>query len=149
MSDSKAADTELDEIFQVTQSSLESKVNPPISNGTTAPTSEEDDIDSDSDDDDDSKSNHSSSNKKKKPKGDKKRRHHNVLERKRRYLIKDSFSELKNSVPTLSNERASRTQILKRAAEFIQHIHRKNQDTKADIHELERKNRELENKLNH
>lgn len=152
MSDLKTVDKDLDEILQTTDhSDQDSQVNPPNTNGTTAPTSEEDDMDFDDDDDDDddndSKSNHSTSNKKKKPKGDKKRRHHNVLERKRRYLIKDSFTELKETVPTLTSERASRTQILKKAAEFIQHIHKKNQDTQADIDELERKNLELEKKL--
>lgn len=121
--------------------------------------SEEDNMDYDSDDDDDSKSNNSSlnnrnnqnhnnlSNKdKKKLKGEVKRSHHNVLERKRRDLIKDSFTKLKDAIPTLSAERASRAQILKKAADFIQAQHQKNESTRADLKELIKQNAELENK---
>lgn len=39
------------------------------------------------------------------PKADK-RAHHNALERKRRDHIKDSFSSLKNAVPTFNGEKA-------------------------------------------
>lgn len=114
--------------------------------------SEEDNMDYDSDDDDDSKSNNSSTNNrnsnKKRLKGEVKRSHHNVLERKRRDLIKDSFTKLKEAVPTLSIERASRAQILKRAADFIQAQHQRNESTRADIKELIKKNADLESKIN-
>lgn len=116
--------------------------------------SEEDNMDYDSDDDDDSKSNNSSSNNrssssnKKRLKGEVKRSHHNVLERKRRDLIKDSFTKLKEAVPTLSIERASRAQILKRAADFIQAQHQRNESTRADIKDLIKKNADLESKIN-
>lgn len=129
------------------------KLSPPSATGTaTAPTSEDDnmDFDSDGDDDEDSKSNHSNSNfnqnsktKKGEGKGDVKRSHHNVLERKRRDLIKDSFAKLRDAVPTLSNERASRAQILKKAADFIQFTQQKNEDSRASIDELIKKNAEL------
>lgn len=131
------------------------KPSPPSATGTaTAPTSEDDnmDFDSDGDDDDDSKSNHSNSNSNQsgrtkkgsgEGKGDVKRSHHNVLERKRRDLIKDSFSKLRDAVPTLSNERASRAQILKKAADFIQFTQQKNDDFRASIDEIMKKNAEL------
>lgn len=130
------------------------KPSPPSAPGTaTAPTSDDDnmDFDSDGDDDDDSKSNHSNSNtspnaqfsKKGEGKGDVKRSHHNVLERKRRDLIKDSFSRLREAVPTLSSERASRAQILKKAADFIQFTQQKNDGFRANLDELVKKNAEL------
>lgn len=152
LADVKKAESEMDEILQVASQMIQdSKSSPPSLTGTAAPTSEEDNMDYDSDeDDDDSKSNHSSSNpnnRKKRLKGDMQRSHHNVLERKRRDLIKESFSKLRDVVPTLTNERASRAQILKRAADFIQLTHQRNETTKADIKELVRKNMELENKM--
>lgn len=148
--DLKAVESEMDDIIQVaTQLAHDSKASPPSMNGTGAPTSEEDNMDYDSDDDDDSKSNHSSSNpnRKRRQKGEVQRSHHNVLERKRRDLIKDSFTRLKDVVPALKNERASRAQILKKAADFIQLTHQRNESTRADIEELVRKNSELESKI--
>lgn len=149
MGDLATVESEMDEILQVaTQLVQDSKQSPPSITGTAAPTSEEDNMDFDSDDDDDSKSSHSNSNsRRKRPKGDIKRSHHNVLERKRRDLIKDSFTKLREAVPTLSNEKASRAQILKRAADFIQHIHQRNENTRRDIDELVKKNEELESKI--
>lgn len=72
-----------------------------------------------------------------------KRSHHNVLERKRRDLIKDSFTKLKDSVPSLLNERASRAQILKKAADFIQLTHERNENLRNSLNELTKKNMEL------
>lgn len=149
MDNIKTVEAEMDEIIHAaTKLVPDSKLSPPSLPGTAAPTSEEDNMDYDSDDDDDSKSNNSSSNRRRKPKGDKiKRSHHNVLERKRRDLIKDSFSKLREAVPTLHNEKASRAQILKKAADFIQSIHQRNEKTIADIRELAKKNTELEDKI--
>lgn len=162
MADIKSIEAEMDEIIQVASGGAASAVSqmehnsnrgsPPSMAGTTAPTSEDDNMDFDSDDDDDSKSNHSSSNRSGRRKylnqnGDIKRSHHNVLERKRRDLIKDSFTKLKDVVPTLSSERASRAQILKKAADFIQLTNQKNESTRTSIDELVRKNMELERKI--
>lgn len=158
-------DSDMEEIIQVaTQLVAQSQQN---SKGLSmANSSEEDNMDYDSDDDDDdSKSNTSHRNKsntgnvssnssvngnnsKKRLKGEVKRSHHNVLERKRRDLIKDSFTKLKEAVPTLTSERASRAQILKKAADFIQLTHQRNENVKNDIKELMKKNAELENKIN-
>lgn len=137
----------------------------------TAPgTSEEDNMDSDSDDDDDSRSNYSSSNlqsnsarssgnaagtcnqrqhknKKHFQKGEQKRSHHNVLERKRRDLLKDSFSKLRDSVPTFQKDRVSRAEILKQAANFLQITVQRNASVRAEVDELIRKNNELEQSL--
>lgn len=73
-----------------------------------------------------------------------KRAHHNALERKRRDHIKDSFSSLRDSVPALSGEKASRAQILKKAAEYIQFMRRKNNAHQQDIEDLKRQNSLLE-----
>lgn len=70
-----------------------------------------------------------------------KRAHHNALERKRRDHIKDSFSSLRDSVPALHGEKvASRAQILKKAAEYIQFMRKKNTVHQQDIDDLKRQN---------
>lgn len=74
-----------------------------------------------------------------------KRAHHNALERKRRDHIKDSFSSLRDAVPALQGEKvASRAQILKKAAEYIQFMRRKNTSHQQDIDDLKRQNSLLE-----
>jgi Max protein len=74
-----------------------------------------------------------------------KRAHHNALERKRRDHIKDSFTSLRDSVPALQGEKvASRAQILKKAAEYIQFMRRKNSAHQQDIDDLKRQNAMLE-----
>ncbi|XP_055340818.1 protein max-like isoform X2 [Paramacrobiotus metropolitanus] len=62
-----------------------------------------------------------------------KRAVHNALERKRRDHIKDMFSQLKDSVPNLSGEKASRAQILKKACDYIQLMRRKNTSATKDL----------------
>ncbi|XP_045453344.1 protein max [Melitaea cinxia] len=77
-----------------------------------------------------------------------KRAHHNALERKRRDHIKDSFSSLRDSVPALQGEKvASRAQILKKAAEYIQFMRRKNNAHQQDIDDLRRQNNVLETQI--
>ncbi|XP_015174541.1 PREDICTED: protein max isoform X2 [Polistes dominula] len=77
-----------------------------------------------------------------------KRAHHNALERKRRDHIKDSFSSLRDSVPALQGEKvASRAQILKKAAEYIQFMRRKNSSHQQDIDDLKRQNSLLETQI--
>ena len=82
-----------------------------------------------------------------------KRAHHNALERKRRDHIKDSFSSLRDSVPALQGEKVnnstkvSRAQILKKAAEYIQFIRRKNQSHQSDIDDLKKQNSTLEQQI--
>lgn len=87
-----------------------------------------------------------------------KRAHHNALERKRRDHIKDSFNSLRESVPSLAGDKsvsldtqgnqrqskASRAQILRKAAEFIQFMRRKNQSHQSNIDDLTRQNNILE-----
>jgi len=54
------------------------------------------------------------------------REHHNAVERKRRDLIKNSFTSLKDSIPSLRDEKpVSRAKILRTVAEFIQQIKNK------------------------
>ncbi|CAF5087166.1 unnamed protein product, partial [Rotaria sp. Silwood1] len=48
-----------------------------------------------------------------------KRAHHNALERKRRDHIKGSFSDLRDVIPSLKGEKASRAHVLKAATEYI------------------------------
>ncbi|XP_052869987.1 protein max isoform X1 [Anopheles cruzii] len=76
-----------------------------------------------------------------------KRAHHNALERKRRDHIKDSFTSLRDSVPSLQGEKASRAQILKKAAEYIQFMRRKNNSHQQDIDDLRRQNTLLETQI--
>lgn len=76
-----------------------------------------------------------------------KRAHHNALERKRRDHIKDSFSSLRDALPSLTGEKASRAQILKKAADYIQAMRRKNSAHQQDIEDLKRQNKLLEEQI--
>ena len=76
-----------------------------------------------------------------------KRAHHNELERKRRDHIKDSFSGLKDAIPTLQGDKCSRAQILKKASEYIAFMRRKNGSHSNDIEDLRRQNAHLENQV--
>jgi len=76
-----------------------------------------------------------------------KRSHHNALERRRRDHIKDSFNSLRDSVPTLNGEKASRAQILNKATEYINQMTKKNTAFKNDIDNLNKENQELEMKI--
>jgi len=82
-----------------------------------------------------------------------KRAHHNALERKRRDHIKDSFSGLRDSVPSLQSEKdgsrfqASRAQILKKAADYIQFMRRKNAAHQQDIDDLKKQNDVLQTQI--
>ncbi|NP_001267841.1 MYC associated factor X [Hydra vulgaris] len=76
-----------------------------------------------------------------------KRAHHNALERKRRDHIKDSFTGLRDSVPSLEGEKSSRAQILHKATEHIQYMRRKNHAHQADIDELKRHNMILDQQV--
>jgi len=76
-----------------------------------------------------------------------KKAHHNALERKRRDHIKDSFSGLRDSIPSLAGEKSSRAQILHKATEHIQYMRRKNQSSQADIDELKRHNMLLDEQV--
>lgn len=77
------------------------------------------------------------------------RAHHNALERKRRDHIKDSFSGLRDSVPSLQGEKvtASRAQILKKAAEYIQFMRKKNTSVQDDIDNIAKQNKMLEEQI--
>ncbi|XP_043501039.1 protein max-like isoform X1 [Polistes fuscatus] len=103
------------------------------------------DIDIESDEGDDSDSRQRHSNNTQYYSQAEKRAHHNALERKRRDHIKDSFSSLRDSVPALQGEKvASRAQILKKAADYIQFMRRKNSAHQQDIDDLKRQNSLLE-----
>lgn len=133
-------------------------------NNNTTTTSEDDYMDDyTDDDDDDSKSNLSSSNQNLNPnsvsfngskqtnkvkgqlhKDEDKRAHHNVLERRRRDHLKDSFSQLRESMPSFRNERASRTEILVQAADFIISRVQKNTLMQQELDALIKENKKLE-----
>ncbi|XP_046366144.1 protein max-like isoform X6 [Haliotis rufescens] len=78
-----------------------------------------------------------------------KRAHHNALERKRRDHIKESFHSLRDSVPALEGEKVSvsRAQILKKAADYIQFMRRKNHSHQQDIEDLKKQNNILEQQI--
>ncbi|UYV69739.1 MAX [Cordylochernes scorpioides] len=61
-----------------------------------------------------------------------KRAHHNALERKRRDLIKDSFTNLGDYLPTLRREKVSRAQILKKTADYIIQMKKKKKNLKME-----------------
>ncbi|KAK0089201.1 hypothetical protein PV325_008513 [Microctonus aethiopoides] len=106
------------------------------------------DIDIESDEGDDSDSRQRPSNNTQYYSQAEKRAHHNALERKRRDHIKDSFSSLRDTVPALQGEKvASRAQILKKAAEYIQFMRRKNLSHQQDIDDLKRQNNLLESQI--
>eukprot|EP01136_Pigoraptor_vietnamica_P020724 Opistho-1_new@69992 len=72
-----------------------------------------------------------------------KRAHHNALERKRRDHIKDSFTVLRDSIPNLVGEKASRAMILHRATEYIQFMRRKNELQESEVDDLRRQNQSI------
>jgi len=79
------------------------------------------------------------------PNGMDKRAHHNALERKRRDHIKDSFTGLRDAIPTMKGgDKSSRAQILKKASEYIQYKRRKNSLNQTDLDDLKRQNNHLE-----
>lgn len=107
--------------------------------------SEDENLDVESDDDDLNNENKSRSSGSQYFSQAEKRAHHNALERKRRDHIKDSFTSLRDSVPSLQGEKvASRAQILKKAAEYIQFMRRKNHSHQQDIEDLKKQNSMLE-----
>ena len=73
-----------------------------------------------------------------------KRAHHNALERKRRDHIKESFTSLRDAIPTMQGDKSSRAQILKKASEYIQTMRKKNSSHNKDIDELKKQNGHLE-----
>ncbi|EDW76746.1 protein max [Drosophila tropicalis] len=76
-----------------------------------------------------------------------KRAHHNALERRRRDHIKESFTNLREAVPTLKGEKASRAQILKKTTECIQTMRRKISENQKDIDEIKKQNAILEQQI--
>ncbi|KAH8270251.1 hypothetical protein KR018_006214, partial [Drosophila ironensis] len=76
-----------------------------------------------------------------------KRAHHNALERRRRDHIKESFTNLREAVPTLKGEKASRAQILKKTTECIQTMRRKISENQKDIEEIKKQNTILDQQI--
>ncbi|KAH8351689.1 protein max [Drosophila kikkawai] len=76
-----------------------------------------------------------------------KRAHHNALERRRRDHIKESFTNLREAVPTLKGEKASRAQILKKTTECIQTMRRKISENQKDIEEIKKQNSILDQQI--
>ncbi len=73
-----------------------------------------------------------------------KRAHHNALERKRRDHIKESFSGLRDAIPTMQGDKSSRAQILKKASEYITHMRKRNTHHQREIDDLKTQNGHLE-----
>uniref|UniRef100_A0A915JU94 BHLH domain-containing protein n=1 Tax=Romanomermis culicivorax TaxID=13658 RepID=A0A915JU94_ROMCU len=74
---------------------------------------------------------------------DDRRAHHNALERKRRDHIKDSFTSLREVVPTLKGEKASRALILKKAADYIHMLKDDIDYQRNDIAQIRKQNDDL------
>lgn len=75
------------------------------------------------------------------------RAHHSALERRRRDHIKYTFGCLRDAVPSLQWERATRAQILKRAADYIQVMQRQNRERLRTIRDLKREKKHLEDQI--
>jgi len=75
------------------------------------------------------------------------RAHHSALERKRRDHIKDSFTGLRDAIPTMQGDKSSRAQILRKAAEYISFMRRKQSTNQQDIEDLRRQNSHLEKQI--
>jgi hypothetical protein len=73
-----------------------------------------------------------------------KRAHHNALERKRRDHIKGSFNDLRDVIPLLKGEKASRAHVLKSATDYIHNLKTKNRHNQKAIEDLKRQNSILE-----
>ncbi|CAG9539883.1 unnamed protein product [Cercopithifilaria johnstoni] len=65
------------------------------------------------------------------------RAQHNALERRRRDNIKDMYGALKDAIPGMQNERASRAIVLKKSIDLIT-------SKKADLEKISAQNRKLE-----
>ncbi|KAK0079245.1 hypothetical protein PV325_001491 [Microctonus aethiopoides] len=99
------------------------------------------DIDIESDEGEDSDSRQRSSDNTQFYSQAEKRAHHNALERKRRDHIKDSFSNLRDTVVALKGGKgASRVQILKEAAQYINLMRKNTKKQQQDIDDLKRQN---------
>uniref|UniRef100_F1L9Z5 Protein max n=1 Tax=Ascaris suum TaxID=6253 RepID=F1L9Z5_ASCSU len=75
------------------------------------------------------------------------RAQHNALERRRRDNIKDMYGALKDTIPGMSSERASRAVILKKAIDMIVNMEEQLKSIVAENEHLEQVNAELEAEL--
>ncbi|VDM48628.1 unnamed protein product [Toxocara canis] len=75
------------------------------------------------------------------------RAQHNALERRRRDNIKDMYGALKDTIPGMSNERASRAVVLKKAIDMIVGMEERLKSIVSENEQLEQINAELENEL--
>lgn len=78
---------------------------------------------------------------------DSRKDHHNQLERKRRASIKSSYCELREAIPTLRDNKASRSVILQKAVEYLEELHRRNLDHVACVDHFSSENSALETKV--
>ena len=77
-----------------------------------------------------------------------KRTQHNVLERKRRTDLKNSFFRLRDAVPELEGqERAAKVVILRKASNYIHHLHSDGRRYEREIEELKAKKEKLKRTL--
>ncbi|VDK56730.1 unnamed protein product [Anisakis simplex] len=72
------------------------------------------------------------------------RAQHNALERRRRDNIKDMYSALKDTIPGMSAERASRAVVLKNAVDMITQMENHLKKIVSENEQLEKENAELE-----
>ncbi|KAK6060236.1 Helix-loop-helix DNA-binding domain protein [Cooperia oncophora] len=75
------------------------------------------------------------------------RAQHNALERRRRDNIKDMYTSLKDAVPDMQNERASRAVILRRAIEAIEEKQQQRAELQANCDRLRSETAELEREI--
>jgi len=75
------------------------------------------------------------------------RAHHSALERKRRDHIKDSFTRLRDAIPTMQGDKSSRAQILRKSAEYISFMQQKQSTNQQELEYLSRQNSLLEKQI--
>jgi Max protein len=79
--------------------------------------------------------------------GSDRRAHHNALERKRRDHIKDSFYQLRDSIPQATGEKISRAAILNKATDFIKEMRDVTSANETEIENLRRENMILDEQV--
>ncbi|XP_062510006.1 protein max-like [Corticium candelabrum] len=75
------------------------------------------------------------------------RAYHNALERKRRGQMKESFNNLRDTIPQLAGEKASRCQVLNSATSYIETLRATTQEHRRDIDAIKKENFALEQQI--
>nr|XP_050031701.1 protein max-like [Dermacentor andersoni] len=75
------------------------------------------------------------------------RAHHRDVERRRRHVVNQTFKSLRDAVPGLQLQKASRARILERTTDYIESMRRKNRERLHSIKELRREKELLDEQI--